>query len=302
MQLLNEIYYQELITRFGGNRNQLHMPSSNFIKINTNFFDRAITRQGYNLVIQIPTAYPEKKLLYANLLFCLTELQFLQAEEEPEYEKGMILKGMNYSKPKDFELVDISEDKFCLREILKGKEKAYHSPAFVKTSYEKLRKEYVVIKKSTRKKRLENIGKLFKQLYGIDFIPNYFKSKSIVICKKSIWSSLSQINIMDDCTFNDLVPNTYFAKTGAESSAINIDPALYFVPDYYTAFNSILSKNIKIDSLVLIDAKLDRIPRILMDQKDFGFNLFAVTTKTIEDDGVQVWRWLKEEIEKINSI
>ncbi len=301
MQLLNEKYYQELITKFGGNRNELHIPCTNFIKINTNFLERALTQKGLNLIIQIPASYREKQLLYTNLLIGLTELQFLEAEEQPEYEKGMMLKGMNYLKRKDFELIDINEGTFCLREILKGKRKEHYSAAFVKISYEKLKRDYVVIKKGTRKKRLENFGKLFKQLYGIDFIPNYFKSKSIVICKKSIWSSLSQIDLLGS-NFNDIVPSTYFAKTGAENSTVNIDPALYFVPDYYTAFNSILRKNIKIDNLVFIDSKPDRIPRMIMDQKDFGYNLFGVITQTIEGEGIQVWRWLKEEIEKINSL
>ena len=151
------------------------------------------------------------------------------------------------------------------------------------------------------KKSLENLGKLFNQLYGINFIPNAFKSKSIVICKKSIWNSLSEIQILSS-NLQALIPSTYFAKSGAEQSTINIDPALYFVPDYKTAFNSILTTNEKIDNIVLFDCKPHQIPRMVMDQKDFGYNLFGVITQTIEVEGVQVWRWLKEEIQLINSL
>lgn len=300
MQLLNERYYQELITKFGGDQNELDVPSTKFISINTNFLEKCLSQKAGNLFIQVPTSYSKKYLLYANLLIRLTALQFLEAESEPEYERGMILKGMKYLKRKDFELVGINSN-FHLREILKGKKKANYSPVEVTTSYENLRKDYVVIKKGTRKKSLENLGKLFNQLYGIDFIPNSFKSKSIVICKKSIWNSLSEIQILSS-NLQALIPSTYFAKSGAEQSTINIDPALYFVPDYKTAFNSILTTNEKIDNIVLFDCKPHQIPRMIMDQKDFGYNLFGVITQTIEVEGVQVWRWLKEEIELINSL
>ena len=300
MQLLNERYYQELITKFGGDQNELDVPSTKFISINTNFLENCLSQKAGNLLIQVPTSYSKKYLLYANLLIRLTALQFLEAESEPEYERGMILKGMKYLKRKDFELVGINSN-FHLREILKGKKKANYSPVEVTTSYENLRKDYVVIKKGTRKKSLENLGKLFNQLYGINFIPNSFKSKSIVICKKSIWNSLSEIQILSS-NLQALIPSTYFAKSGAEQSTINIDPALYFVPDYKTAFNSILTTNEKIDNIVLFDCKPHQIPRMIMDQKDFGYNLFGVITQTIEVEGVQVWRWLKEEIELINSL
>lgn len=301
MQLLNERYYQELITKFGGNQNELHVHCTKFISINTNFLDKCLSQKAGNLFIQVPASYSQKYLLYANLLIRLTALQFLEAESDPEYERGMILKGMKYQKRKDFELVDIKDGKYYLREILKGKKKDHYSPASVTTSYDKLKNDYVVIKKGTRKKSLENLGKLFKQLYGIDVIPSSFKSKSIVICKKSVWNYLSQIEILNS-NLQALIPSTYFAKSGAEQSTINIDPALYFVPDYKTAFNSILKTNEKIDNIVLLDCKSDRIPRMIMDQKEFGYNLFGITTQTIDIEGVQVWRWLKEEIEMINSL
>ncbi len=300
MQLLNEKYYKELAAKFGGSRNELHVTSTKFISINTNFLEKSLSQKAGNLFIQIPASYSKKYLLYANLLIRLTELQFLEASE-PEYERGMILKGMKYTKRKDFELVDIKDGKYDLREILKGKKKDHYSPAVVTTCYDKLKNDYVVIKKGTRKKRLENLGKLFKQLYGVDFIPSSFKSKSIVICKKSVWNYLSQIEILNS-NLQALIPSTYFAKSGAEQSTINIDPALYFVPDYKTAFNSILTTNEKIDNIVLFDCKPHQIPRMIMDQKDFGYNLFGVTTQTIEVEGVQGWRWLKEEIEMINSL
>jgi len=302
MQLLIEKYCQELVTKFGGNRNELHIPCTKFISINTNFMEKCLTQERMNLFVQIPASYREKALLFTNLVIRLTEIQFLESESEPAYEVGMILKYMKSKKRTDLRLIKIDGDHYCLEEIVKGKKKPYYSP-FVrpKVSYDELKHNYQIIKKGTRKRRLINLSNLFKTLFNMDFIPNSFRSKSIVICKKSIWNSLSEIQILNS-NLRALIPSTYFAKSGAEQATINIDPALYFVPDYKTAFNSILRTDEKIDNIVLFDCKPHQIPAIIMDQKDFGYNLFGVTTQTIEVEGVQIWRWLKEEIEMINSL
>ncbi len=301
MQLLNEKYYQELATKFGGNQNDLHIPCTKFISINTNFIEKCLTQERLNLFVQIPASYSDKKLLFANLLIRLTAIQFLESESEPSYEVGMILKGMKFTKRTDLQLIKINGDRYYLEEIVKGKKKPYYSPFVITTSYDELKDNYQIIKKGTRKKRLIALSKLFKRLFNINFIPNSFRSKSIVICQKSIWNSLSQVQVLNS-NLQALIPSTYFAKSGAEQSTINIDPALYFVPDYKTAFNSILTTNEKIDNIILFDCTPHQIPQIIMDQKDFGYNLFGVSTQSIEVEGVQVWRWLKEEIEKINSL
>ena len=300
MQLLNERYYQELITKFGGNQNELHIPCTKFISINTNFLEKCL-KERVNLFVQIPASYREKELLFTNLVIRLTEIQFLESESEPSYEVGMILKGMKFRRRTDLRLIKVKGDRYYLEEIVKGKKEPYYSPFVITTSYDELKDNYQIIKKGTRKERLIALSELFKTLFNIDFIPNSFRSKSIVICQKSMWNSLSQIEVLNS-NLRALIPSTYFAKSGAEQSTINIDPALYFVPDYKTAFNSILTKNEKIDNIVLFDCKPHQIPRMIMDQKDFGYNLFGVTTQSIEGEGVKIWRWLKEEIEKINSL
>lgn len=301
MQLLNERYYQKLITKFSGNQNELHIPCTKFISINTNFLEKCLTQERVNLFVQIPASYHEKELLFANLVVRLTKIQILESESEPLYEVGMILKGMKFKKRTDLRLIQVNGDHYYLKEIVKGKQKPNYSPFVISTSYEDLKDNYRIIKKGTRKKRLIALSELFKTLFNINFIPNSFRSKSIVICQKSIWNSLSQIEVLNN-NLQTLIPSTYFAKSGAEQSTINIDPALYFVPDFKTAFNSILTTNVKIDNIVLFDCKPHQIPRMIMDQKDFGYNIFGVTTQTIQMEGVQVWRWLKEEIEMINSL
>ncbi len=300
MKLLNEKYYRELIAKFGENKNELDIPHTKFICINTNFYERSLQKK-INLFIQIPSSHFQKELLFSNLVYRLTSIQFLESEPAPSYEVGMTLKWMKYPKRKDFNLYDIKGGNYYLREIPKGKKKNNYSLIDKKVNYNTLSNDFVIIKKGTNKNRLEKLGKLFKQLYGVDYIPNSFKSKSIVICQKSTWNCLSQIEVLSS-NLQALIPSTYIAKSGAEQSTINIDPALYFVPDYKTAYNSILSKNEKIDNIVLFDCKHHQISRIIMDQKDYGYNLFGVTTQTDALEGVQVWRWLKEEIEMINSL
>ncbi len=188
MQLINEKYYQKLLSKFGKTKNELEIEDTNFITINTSFLEKSLSQNRTNLLLQIPASYQNKDLLYANLLLRLTELQLLEADTEPEYSVGMMLKGMKFNKRKDFKLIDIRENSYHLIEIIKGKKNVNYFPIEISPTYEKLKSNYVVIKGGTRKKRLEGIRKIFNTLYGIDFIPNKFKSKSIVICKKSIWA------------------------------------------------------------------------------------------------------------------
>ena len=301
MQFINEKYYQKLLNKFGKTKNELEIEDTNFITINTSFLEKSLSQNKVNLLLQIPASYQNKDLLYANLLLRLTDLQFLEADTKPEYTIGMTLKGMKFNKRKDFELVEITGDNYRLKEIIKGKKKAHYSPIIVNPSYSKLKHNYQVIKGGTRKKRLEGIRNLFDKLYGIDFIPNKFKSKSIVICKKSIWNTIASIEILEN-KLKDLIPCTYITKKGTEQPTINIDSALYIVPDYSAAFQCILRKGEKIDHILLLDCKTNQLPTMIMDQKEYNFGICAVSTQNYELEGFNTWRWLKEEIDLINSL
>jgi len=302
MQLINETYYQKLVDKFGRTKNVIEIEDSNFISINTTFLEKALTEKTTNLLLQIPSSYQNTELLFANLLLRLTELQFLEADTEPEYKVGMTLKAMQFNKRRDFELIQISDNSdYRLREIIKGKKKANYSPAIISTTYEKLKSKYVLITGGTRKKRLEGIRAIFNQLYGIDFIPSKFKSKSIVVCKKSIWNGIANIEILES-KLKDLIPSTYITKKGTEQPTINIDSALYFVPDYSTAYQCVLCKGEKIDNILLLDPKPNQLPTMIMDQREHHFGICAVTTQNFDMEGFSAWRWLKEEIDMINSL
>lgn len=301
MQLINEKYYQKLLNKFGKTKNELEIEDTNFITINTSFLEKSLSQNRTNLLLQIPASYQNKDLLYGNLLLRLTEIQLLEADTEPEYSVGMMLKGMQFNKRKDFKLIDIRENSYHLREITKGKKNVNYFPIEISTTYEKLKSKYVVIKGGTRKKRLESIRKIFNKLYGIDFIPNKFKSKSIVICKKSIWNAIASIEILDN-KLKNLIPCTYITKKGTEQPTINIDSALYIVPDYSTAFQCVLRKGEKIDHILLLDCKTNQLPTMIMDQREFDFGICAVSTQNYELEGFNTWRWLKEEIDLINSL
>lgn len=302
MQLINETYYQKLVDKFGRTKNVIEIEDSNFISINTTFLEKTLTEKNSNLLLQIPSSYQNTELLFANLLLRLTELQFLEADTDPEYEVGMTLKAMQFNKRRDFELIQISDDNdYRLREIIKGKKKANYSPAVISTTYEKLKSKYVLITGGTRKKRLEGIRTIFNQLYGVDFIPSKFKSKSIVVCKKSIWNGIASIEILES-KLKDLIPSTYITKKGTEQPTINIDSALYFVPDYSTAYQCVLCKGEKIDNILLLDPKPNQLPTMIMDQSEHHFGICAITTQNFEVEGFSTWRWLKEEIDLINSL
>lgn len=302
MQLINETYYQKLVDKFGRTKNVIEIEDSNFISINTTFLEKTLTEKNSNLLLQIPSSYQNTELLFANLLLRLTELQFLEADTDPEYEVGMTLKAMQFNKRRDFELIQISDNNdYRLREIIKGKKKANYSPAIISTTYEKLKSKYVLITGGTRKKRLEGIRTIFNQLYGVDLIPSKFKSKSIVVCKKSIWNGIATIEILES-KLKDLIPSTYITKKGTEQPTINIDSALYFVPNYSTAYQCVLCKGEKIDNILLLDPKPNQLPTMIMDQSEYHFGICAITTQNFEVEGFSTWRWLKEEIDLINSL
>ncbi|WP_176694084.1 hypothetical protein [Anaerophaga thermohalophila] len=291
-----------MVDKFGRTKNVIEIEDSNFISINTTFLEKTLTEKNSNLLLQIPSSYQNTELLFANLLLRLTELQFLEADTDPEYEVGMTLKAMQFNKRRDFELIQIFDNNdYRLREIIKGKKKANYSPAVISTTYEKLKSKYVLITGGTRKKRLEGIRTIFNQLYGVDFIPSKFKSKSIVVCKKSIWNGIASIEILES-KLKDLIPSTYITKKGTEQPTINIDSALYFVPDYSTAYQCVLCKGEKIDNILLLDPKPNQLPTMIMDQSEHHFGICAITTQNFEVEGFSTWRWLKEEIDLINSL
>jgi len=90
MQLINETYYQKLINKFGRTKNVIEIEDTNFITINTTFFEKSLTEKKINLLIQIPSGYQNTELLFANMILRLTELQFLEADNEPEYKVGIV--------------------------------------------------------------------------------------------------------------------------------------------------------------------------------------------------------------------
>jgi len=303
MKLINETYYQKLFTKFGTNNNkELGIEDTNFITINASFLEKALTEKYLNFLIQIPSSYKNKNLLFANLILRLTELQFLEAVETPEFKTGDLLKTLKSKQKKEYKVVYASEDKYIIQEIPKGRGKSSsneYSPFEV--NYNWLKNRCKRITKGSQSKKLLDLEGLFDSLFGMSFIPDEFKSKSIVVCKKSIWNNIAHIKMLDS-SIRDIIPLTYITKKGTEQSTINIDSALYFVPDYSTAYQCVLCKGEKIDNILLLDPKPNQLPTMIMDQSEYHFGICAITTQNFEVEGFSTWRWLKEEIDLINSL
>lgn len=301
MDIVNRDYYQQLIEKYGKTNNEL-LQSTKFVDININFFDRALN-QGLNLMVQIPSSYQKKPLLFANILLHLFTLQCLETKK-PQYEVGLMLKDRSYKRGSNFRIAKINGDQYTLKEEPRKNTKNYF-PVTRTIGYEELENNFVIIKRGIQRNRLNSLSSLFNKLYGIDYIPSSFGSKSVVICRKIVWNSLMQIEIHDgkiNSNLQNLLPSIYLSKKGREASISGIDPALYFVPDYQTAYEHILRQGTKISCIVLLDCKLDSIPQMIMDQREHNFRMFCISTQNIENEGVKTWRWLKEEIEMINSL
>lgn len=301
MELLNINYYKKLVNKFCREsfNNELIL-SDKFIDINYSFFDKALRTEDLNLFIQIPSTYLKINLLFANIFFKAAAEQFLNAEENPIYEIRDKLKANKRNK--EYEIIEVRDGLVTLEEIIKGKKSPHYYPERHRDlSLQKLKNEYTKIDKGLRKSRLDNCRQLFNKLFNIDYIPPSFKSKSIIVCSKKIWESFSEIKILDS-NLKSLIPSIYINRNGNETKSINIDPAIYFVSDYCTAYDYIIKKNIKIDNIIILDRKVDNLPTIIQDQLDKKFKLFGIVTTKIENPHVKVWKWLKEEIKIINEL
>lgn len=303
MHLINESYYKKLVDKFGKTKNVIEIEDTNFITINTAFLEKALIEKKVNLLIKIPTGYKNTDFLFANLILRLTELQFLEAVEMPEFKTGDLLKTLKSKRKKEYKIVDANGDTYSIQEISKGRGNSSfieYSPSIV--NYNWLKNHCKRITKGTQIKKLLDLEKLFNKLFGMSFVPDEFRSKSIVVCKKSIWNNLAHIEVLN-CKLKDIIPLTYITKKGTEQPTINIDSALYFVPDYSTAYHCVLCKGETIDNIMLLDCNPDQFPTMIMDQREYNFGICAITTQNYEDvQGFHTWQWLKEEIDMINSL
>jgi hypothetical protein len=205
-----------------------------------------------------------------------------------------------------YEIIRVENNTYTLKQVLR-KTKFEISPALLSgISYDKLTKSYmpVDLDKGISEKTIKNYLDYFEKLNGEknEFLKSKFEQKSIFISKKTHWDNLPDKN---------KIPSAYLPNPREESNATETrsipalsDCLIYFTPKYEICYQNILSKIVKIKTIVVFDTEADKIEQMLQDRNRYGFNLIILSNSLspVKNLSIPCWNWFKEEIEIVDSL
>lgn len=310
-RILNTDYYKSLVQTFSENVefNSSLLPISRFNKINLSFIQRAMSKvNGFNLIIKIPKLFNEiLSEIYSYLYLYLANFQFYENYINPEFKVGDILMKKVGKKNRKFKVDRINERQIILMEQKKESQKDLNGPATLFIDKKNIIKEYVPIKRSLKKRSLNNFLQLFSSINGLDknedYLPTKFDTVTVFVGSKKMFDNFRNISIHNGNLYNS-IPCYYINRDGKESDTLGISPLLYFVPSYSIAYQQIIRRNIRVSNIVLFDDGFDELQQIISDQAKFGFRVLGICTSQIEKriSSIKYWEWHKEEISLIKSL
>lgn len=307
-EILNYTYYERIVNDYSKDKifNQSLLHVSVFNKINLSFFKIATKKNvAFNVIIKIPKIYEELLFeLYSNIYLLAANQQFYESYANPEYKLGAILMEKGKQGKRKVRVVALKDGLFTLEEIKKERVGNFSGPAiYLDRSYNYLLKNFVHIKRGIQKRSLENYLELFCQLNNLsqkeDVIPTEFNSVSVFIGSRMLWDSFRSVELLKSNLWNS-IPCQYINREGKKSETIGISPLIYFVPNYKSANEFIISKGIRVYNIILFD----EINQVIQDQNQYDFTIFGVSTRSIENrlEHIKYWEWHKEEIDLINTL
>jgi hypothetical protein len=162
----------------------------------------------------------------------------------------------------------------------------------VTSTFDKLKRNYIQIKQSTRNGTLSKFEKFFKKENTFGFLPTHFAKKLVLIAGRTMWNNLGSTNC---------IPSIYLSHTRDVKSSI---PALedciaFITPEYALCYEELLRKNIEIDIILICDTDLNNLPQIIHDKAKYHFKLIVLSKGNGamgKLNNILLWNWQKEEI------
>ncbi len=310
-QIINQNYYCELLEKHitNNNLNSSILPISNFNKINLSFIARAIKpNSGFDFILTIPE-YNEKILmeLYSNIYLYIANAMFDENRINKEFEVGESVMSKNETKNRRYEIVKINDEYVWFVESKRKTSRNPNGPSQFRYRKKDFQNQYLPIKRSLKKKSLNNYLDLFKELNNLekqDFFPTKFNSISVFIGAKNTFDRFRDIQVTKrgGNLFN-CIPCNYINKDGIEIDTLGITPLCYYTTSYSTAYEYIqYKKNIK--NIILLNEGFDEIQQIISDKYQYGFRIIGVFDKLPEKkiESLKYWKWHKEEVGVIENL
>lgn len=301
--LLNHTYYRELWDKyqpvsclpFQYNANSRYLTT----KIILDHY-----RQGNSLHFNFQSSPESIQEVAKHLFIELANDIYLNHYDLPDYREQDKVKRRKDNQY--YEIIRVENNIYTLRQIPR-KTKSEISPAIIPgINYDKLSKSYIRIDsdKGISERTIKNYFEYFEKINGVknEFLKTKFEQKSVFISKKPLWDNLPNRNKIP-CTY---LPNPREENNASETRSIPAlsDCLIYFTPKYEVCYQNILSKNIKVKTIVVFDTEAARIEQMLQDKNRFGFNLIILSNSLspLKNPSIPCWNWFREETEIVDSL
>lgn len=285
--MLNEIYYHRLINKYSLSRDYNKSIS----------LTKSIICENYNskdIYFNFPKHYDLSDII--NLLYIhFSKKVFMRYADLTDYSVGDKLKRKEEKGKNVYIIKEIKGLEFSL-----VKEKDKNNTKIPIITFDKLKRNFIQVKQSTRNSTLSKFNDFFEKVNDYGFLPTHFSKKIVLIAGQTIWNNLKK----KDCIPSIYLPNTRENEQTTKKSIEALDDCIaYVTPKYYVCYEEILRKNIAVDTIIVCNTDLALVSQIIQDQSKYHFKLIILSNESeiLKNNNFTLWNWHKEEIDLLDE-
>jgi len=280
--VLNEFYHNELITKYSDFKDYDRLSDISATIILKNYSSK-------NIHFNFPRGYNLNRII--NLLYKVFAKEIFKKFPDFPPDTCTKVKRIGGSKKDIFTIQTVQDDKVLLINTIDKSLK-------ITLNYEVFLKRYIPVQQNAQKGVLLNIQKYFSSINEHDFLPTYFSKKLVLIAGQTIWNNLEDKNY---------IPSIYLPNSReGERTLLKSIPALedclvYVAPKYEVCYETLLKRNIGVDTIIICDTDLNSLTQIIQDQTKYKFKIIGLSNESEVPklDNTLTWNWLKEEIDAV---
>lgn len=283
--MLNESYHNVLIDKYSEFKGCDRLSDISATIILKNYSSK-------NINFNFPRGYDLNRII--NLLYKVFAKEiFKEYADFPPFKKGDLVKRVD-TKGNDLFLVKQIIDNEVTLQLKKGSIKCSMHERFLK--YDSLLKHYTPVTQNAKDKTIKKYQDYFAKINTYGFLPTFFSKKIVLIAGQTIWNNLEDKNY---------IPSIYLPNTReGEQTLLKSIPALedclvYVAPKYEVCYETLLKRNIGVDTIIICDTDLNSLSQIIQDQIKYKFKIIGLSNESEVPklDNSLIWNWLKEEID-----
>lgn len=280
--MLNEFYHNELTNKYSDFKDCDRLSDISATIILKNYSSK-------NIYFNFPRGYNLNRIV--NLLYKVFAKEIFKKFPDFPPDTCSKVKRIGGSKKDIFTIQTVQDNKVLLINTIDKSLK-------ITLNYEVFLKRYIPVQQNAQKGVLLNIQKYFSSINEHDFLPTYFSKKLVLIAGQTIW------NILEDKNY---IPSIYLPNSReGERTLLKSIPALedclvYVAPKYEVCHETLLKRNIGVDTIIVCDTDLNSLTQIIQDQIKYKFKIIGLSNESEvpQLDNSLTWNWLKEEIDVV---